>query len=329
MNMQKTGDQVPPSEGPSRNEVPNGHLLSGETLMHVLRDAEHVFLPGSWSEENVRGAGYDLRLAGDCLVYPASGAERHYIDVDSSSPEVPKFALAPGDAALISTIERFSFDFDIAGTIGSKFFLASKGLLMLNGNAVHPGYGRRFDLRSRSWQPEDNVRLHFVVVNVGPEDVEMKKGEPIAHLQFYAVSADASHINARNPRFEDLRDRLFGRGSIYFRAIQDLKVEFKDAKGQLDKIKATTDTHDTAIGRMTEVQSLIIVFGVYLISATLLGVVLTSLVNVVEKLPARLSTGRQLLVIILASVYGVCCIAGVIAVVAVIFPVIRRMAKRS
>src|SRR5260370_25119234 len=201
----------------SDNGLCPGVLLSGDALMEVLNEPEHIFREGSWVKANVRGAGYDVRLAGDCLVYPASAGESRYVDVDSRGPEVRKFTLAPGDAALISTIERFSFDLDVAGTIGPKFFLASKGLLMLNGNAVHPGYGRAPDLKSGCWQPEENVRLHFVVVNIGPGNVVMNKGEPIAHLQFYSVAPMTDRPNGRNPRFDELRDRLFSGASIYFR----------------------------------------------------------------------------------------------------------------
>jgi len=213
--------------------------------------------------------------------------------------------------------------------VGPKFSLASKGLLMLNGDAVHPGYGRKRNPKDESWYPEDDVRLHFVVTNIGPDKIALFRGEPIAHLRLYSAESIPVESDARNQSFIKLADRLFDRGSIYFRTIQDVGKEVEDTKSRLDRMEVRAAAHDIAINRVTDVQSLIIVFGVFLISATLLGVVLTALVNIFENLPSHLSSGREALIALFATIYGLSCTIGVILVVSVIGPIARRMARRG
>jgi deoxycytidine triphosphate deaminase len=306
-----------------------GGFLSGTALLQALSKSNHIFRNESWIIRNVRGAGYDLRLAGDCLVYPASSGERQYSDVDNGAPEINRFTLRPGDSALISTIEKVCFDLDVAGMVGPKFSWASKGLLMLNGNAVHPGFGRRLDPESGHWLPEDDVRLHFIVTNIGPDDITLRTGDPIAHLQVYSVDPTPSMAYPNNRSFAQLRDGLFHGGSIYFRTIQDLRDEVKNLKSKVGNVEQQTITHETAIGRMTDVTSLIIVLGVFLVSSALLGFVLTALVSIFEKLPAHLSGAREALIAILSSLYGLSSVAGLALVVLVVWPITRRMAQKK
>lgn len=312
-----------------KTKIPLGSLLSGNTLVKALNKSNHIFQNESWTVRNIRGAGYDLRLAGDCLVYPSSSGERQYSTVDNGGPEVNYFTLRPGDSALISTIEKVCFDLDVAGMVGPKFSLASKGLLMLNGNAVHPGYGRRLDLESRRWLPEDDVRLHFIVANVGPDDITLRVGDPVAHLQVYSVEPAPSMAYANNRSFAQLREGLFHGGSIYFRTIQDLRDEVKNLRIKIGAVEQQTITHETAIGRMTDVTSLIIVLGVFLISSALLGFVLTALVSIFEKLPKHISGDREALIALFSSLYGLGSVAGLALVVIVVLPLIRRMVQKE
>lgn len=310
-------------------QLPLGTLISGDSLMKVLNEPDYIFRNGSWTKKNIQGAGYDLRLAGDCLVYPAAPGESKYLTVTNNGTEVAKITLAPGDSALVSTIEKVCFDRSVAGAVGPKFSLASKGLLMLNGNAVHPGYGRSLDLTDGYWHPEGDVRLHFVITNIGPRNITLHSGDAIAHLRLYAVESIPSDIDVRNQKFDALADELFGGGSIYFRVTEDLKGEIKETRRRIETIELQATTHGTAISQMKDVTSLIIVFGVFLVASALLGFVFTALVNLFEKLPPHMSSGREALVATFATLYGVSCTTGALLVVIVIWRIVRRMTMQE
>jgi uncharacterized protein DUF1418 len=200
---------------------------------------------------------------------------------------------------------------------------------MLNGNAVHPGYGRKFDPADGCWHPEDDVRLHFVVTNIGPEKITLYSGEAIAHMRLYSAEPLTRDIDAKNQRFDGLADKLFGGGSIYFRITEDLKKDIKVTEGKIKNIEEQATKHSTEINQMKDVTSLIIVFGVFLVASALLGFVLTALVSIFEHLPAHMSSSRETVIALFATLYGLSCTIGVALVVTVIWRVVQRMAKRD
>jgi deoxycytidine triphosphate deaminase len=297
---------------------------------------DRVFRDGSWNPGQLRGSGYDLRLADDLLVIPAEPGSSGYKAVDKSTPPVGEFTLSPGDSALVSTIERFSLDFDVAATIGPKFRWSAKGLLVLQGTAVHPGYGRHLSAEG-AWLPTEDERLYFVVANVGPGNIVMRKGDPIAYLQIIDIEPPEEQVAVANVGFEFLRDRLFRAGQdgsttgglAYFRSVKDLQHamtaetvrrehEWSDFQRQMaadvTEVKRQVSEAQTTIDRVNNTSNMIVVFGVFLVAVTLLGITLTTLIDLVEKMPQHLSTTRLIIISGLASLYAVSTIAGTVLV---------------
>lgn len=328
-----------------------GRLLSGPSLTEALQRTDHVFRDGSWNPAQVRGAGYDLRLASDLLVVPAEPGGADYKVVDKNTPGLTEFRLAPGDSALISTIEKLSMDFDIAATIGPKFRWSAKGLLVLHGSVAHPGYGRVQNPEDGQWVPKEDERLYFIVANIGPADIMMRAGDPIAYLQFFHAEEPEVRRATPNEGFETLRDRLFrpahddsGGGLAYFRDVKDLRqaltkeetdrdadwAEFKrETERTTEDLKRQVTEAQTAVDRVNNATNMVVVFGVFLVAITLLGFALTTMVDLVEKLPKDISSGRVTIVAILVVVYAFSCIVGVAMVTRAVRATVRRATPRK
>jgi deoxycytidine triphosphate deaminase len=306
-----------------------GYLLSQQDLLSELQGSERIFRAGSWKPEQLLGAGYSVRLGDDLLVIPDSPGGSTYTAIKGDNV-VPEFTLAPGDTALISTIEKFSFDFDVTATIGDRFGLAAKGLLVLHGSAVHPGYGREIDPENGVWRAKDNERLYFIVANVGPKNITMRKGDSISYLQFFAIER-APEDPVANVGFDYL-SALFGAGEhredgglSYFRNVKDLRAEIETdrqrVQEQLTSMERTIDANHTemnrrvtdaltAVDRVNNTSNMIVVFGVFLIATTLLGVVLVMLGDLINEL-SDLDGWKIALVSALSSVYAGATITGV------------------
>ncbi len=298
-------------------------LLSGSELLQALKEPDRIFREGSWDPGRVRGAGYSVRLACDLLVVPEAPGESRYRAIRAQDTR-KSIRLAPGDSALISTVEKFSFDFNISATIVEKFTLAAQGLLMLHGGVVHPGYGREKDPQSASWIPKADERLYFIVANVGPEEIYLRERDEIAYLQFFEVLPTEERQEVKNLGFGHL-SRLFNAdhntedgGMSYFRGVRDLRADverdLKEIRGDIGKLGTDVKAAETAVDRVTNASNTIVVFGVFLVGVTLLGVVLTTLLSQIENLPSHIGSLRLTIVVTLAVIYGLCCVTGVVFV---------------
>lgn len=152
-------------------------VLSGRQIQQRL-DLAEIFRPGSYDPGNLAGAKYDLRMGTDFLVLPTRS--------DESGRRVPRgdcatdyVVLSRGQWAFVSTAEKLCMPWDLVGNIGVKASLACKGVFVLGGFFVDPGYGHG----------SEDERLHFLLANMSHDDVVLKPGsERIASIQFSNVA---------------------------------------------------------------------------------------------------------------------------------------------
>jgi deoxycytidine triphosphate deaminase len=301
-------------------------LLSGKTLLDILEGSERIFSKDSWSRNQLKGSGYDLRLAGDLLVIPPREGSPGHVRVARGESK-PSFTLAPGDSAVISTKEECTFDFDISALIGPKFGLASQGLLVLQGMAAHPGYGRRE--RFGKWIPKEHgERLYFIVVNVGPDPVTLREGDTIAFLQVFEVEPPVVKEPIKNVGIDGLSG-LFRTDSAetdgglrYFRMV-------KDIQDKVDALDSKIDAAESKVDLVSNASNLIVLFGVFLVSATVLGVALTALIPLIEKFSAPWNSLRGELSVALMAVYGLSVLISALVVTSAVRKVVGKNTRTS
>ena len=110
-------------------------------------EAGKIFVEDSWTESSIRGAAYDVRLACDYLVTPDG---KHHL---TESPLDDPLVLKPGERAVVSTLERFCLDWELTARINGKFSTVRRGLLVMAGGLVDPGFG--LELKGCSnWEPK-------------------------------------------------------------------------------------------------------------------------------------------------------------------------------
>ena len=298
-----------------------GELLSGQTLLDILKDSERIFSQDSWSRSQLKGSGYDLRLAGDLLVIPPSPGNPGHVRVARGQSK-PSFTLAPGDSAVISPKEECTFDFDISALIGPKFGLASQGLLVLQGMAAHPGYGR--EEQSGEWVPKAHgERLYFIVVNVGPDFVTLREGDTVAFLQIFEVEPPVTKEPVRNVGIDGLSglfrtDTADTDGGLrYFRMVKDIQYK-------VDSFDDRIESANSKVDMVTNASNLIVLFGVFLVSTTVLGVTLTALVPLIEKFPPHWNSLRSWLTVVLMLVYGLSTLISVLVVTVAVWRVVKK-----
>jgi dCTP deaminase len=86
----------------------------------------------NFSETNLEAASYDMRF-GDRLLISSND-----IEIDLSQKTSAR--LKPGEFALVTTFENIRLAHDIAGHIGVKSYYTRKGIVVLSGLQIDPGF---------------------------------------------------------------------------------------------------------------------------------------------------------------------------------------------
>lgn len=149
-------------------------LMNDKAVKEAVEAGELVITP--FSEGKLQGASYDLAIGGEALVS----------NNDSKTVLSPRNSLhlQAGDFALVLTKEKVKFPLDMAGNIGMRSWLARKGLMLLAGMQVDPGF---------------EGHLRFGLYNASPRAITLDDGDALCMLEFHRLSGAVEHPPARIP----------------------------------------------------------------------------------------------------------------------------------
>jgi deoxycytidine triphosphate deaminase len=266
----------------------------------------------TWDDKRLRPAGYDLVIAPDDLQVPNREDPDNPTIYRQGEP-IPggRFTLRPGEFAFVTTRERLALPWTVSGNVGVRNRFARQGLLILTGLLIDPGYG--LTPQGRSWG-KDPQRLHFGIANVGRDEISIvAEVDAIASIQFIKVSGEVKLGEGYVPATSDPIARGFGLFDLLERRVQDL---------------------DADLGRTKASVSNVVVFGLYLILATLFGVAIATIFGVLgaESVLRNLSKGFSLIrehpwptiALVLVSVSAAVILASV-----VLWPITRLLVGRK
>lgn len=267
-----------------------GVLLGGSALVRALEE-EQVFVKGSWSQGAIRAAAYDFRLSSDRMIVPGDEPGSPVLVYGPGKHRTRDVILRPGDTAFVSSQERACFSWGMSGIVGSKFRLSSKGLLLLSGISMDPGYG--LQRIAGSWVPMEDQRTHFLFANVGAEPISLRPGDAIAVLNLFSVEpvAEKDRSEVVSPGLETFNEQYFGDrdsqsvGLVFFRNVRDVGQRADAALLAAEDVRNTSRDLLAQIRTVQEGSAFVVTFGIYLVCVTLLGVAITIALNILASAP--------------------------------------------
>jgi dCTP deaminase len=199
--------------------------VSGSTLKRVVTlmtdteirgaiDAGEIVLE-PLADEQLQPASYDLRLGDRAIITKSLDVEkvRHVIE-EASVPEIDvakegSVTIPAGSFALIVTKERVRLSPQHAGHLGLRSYFARKGLLLLAGLQVDPGF---------------DGYLVLGLANLSPRSVHLDHEEPIATLELHRLSRPAAEPYAGVYAGQQLKAVIPRADADYLRTIETLSV---------------------------------------------------------------------------------------------------------
>ncbi len=140
-------------------------LMRDSEIRQAIERNEIVITP--FSPDKLQGASYDLALGGEALV---SNSDNKIILRPASSTSLH---LEAGDFALVLTKESVKVARDIAGVIGMRSSLARRGLILLAGMQIDPGF---------------EGHLRFGLYNASPRKVTLDYDDGICMIEFHRLA---------------------------------------------------------------------------------------------------------------------------------------------
>jgi dCTP deaminase len=142
-----------------------------------------------FDKELVQPASYDLRLHGKILASPLGpntlGEMVHLTD------DKPTFEIQSGQMVGVLSVERFTFPLTLAGRFGIKSDFARKGIIAFGGLQLDPGW---------------RGRLILNLLNVGPEPISIKKGEPLFSVEFHQLDEPTNPYGGPQQDQDDFKE---------------------------------------------------------------------------------------------------------------------------
>ena len=242
-------------------------ILGRDELLEMLKNGK-IFKPGTWTKDNLGAATYDLRVSEDFLVVPDENDPHWYRRHPKGDKRKAFIVLNPGDVAFISSQEKISMPWNLAAHIGIKFALARKGVLLLTGVFVAPGYG--MEKWNGSLVPKEDERIHFLVANLGSETVKLNPGhDKIGSLQFFRVAEPPDELKPKlyiegekEMEQEFFLDDTRQQGLVFVNQI-------KQAMDKITSLEVKLRTTNTKLDTMEKSSKQIVMFGIYLLCASM------------------------------------------------------------
>lgn len=242
-------------------------MILGEETIRKRLHAGQIFKEDTWREDSIKEASYALRIAGDGLLVdgtfydPGTPYKDDYIEIE------------PGKIAILSTIERIHMPADLVGTIGIRLKYALQGLIGLMGIQVDPLYGH----------DKACERLFIRVANFGNESIRLSPGDEVFTFELQEVCGSIS-IAPKEGTWTRIKDALKSQSDLSWSYVtwveQDLSAQTENIRENLQPV---------------------VMFGVFLVAVTILGVVIATLLQLPDppevKAASWLSEWEQILLL--------------------------------
>ncbi len=129
---------------------------------------------------HLQPASYDIRLGAEA--FTSSGRKK--VDVRSKGT----LLIEAGDFAVLRSYEKIGMPRDMAGHIGLRSYYARKGLILLSGPQIDPGF---------------ESRLILGVFNSSPRDLLIPYKEGLGTVEFYQLSQEVERLYAGPYQYQE------------------------------------------------------------------------------------------------------------------------------
>lgn len=235
-------------------------MILGHNEIHNRLAKGEVFRRCTWDSSCIKEASYVLRIADDGLLLDGN----FYDPCDRNKRyEGDYIVIDPGKIAILSTKEELVMPSDLVGKIGIRLEFALLGLTGLMGIQVDPLYGH----------DKEHERLYIRVANFGNAPIRLLPGDKVFTFELHEVAGKVLRETKEDswPRIKRTLKGLDDASWSYVTRVQ----HNVDEQGKSLRNELSSETQN-----LREHLQPVVMFGIFLVAVTILGVSLTVILNV-------------------------------------------------
>ncbi len=260
-----------------------------------------LFVDETYDDEQVEIACYTARLD---YVEVIDGEEYKSADgYYAKHRDLKKghFKLSPRKPVQLITVEHVTMPKNLIIHVYIKSGRALQGLVLTGGHIIDPTY---------------NAKFHPLVINQGPEEIELEHNEPLFKFEFETIDEEVE--KPRKPLIAPTLDPNISLND----SLQKIEDELKSFKNETDKkVKRIDDLEQNSLkmeanlkdkidqqGKKTDEASsgykTVVMFGIFLLAATIFGLTMTFIVSNVASLKLIISGNEfSYFVVVIVAVF--------------------------
>ena len=250
-------------------------ILNGDQIRERCDDASsppEIFKPGTWLDSGFTEASYVLRVATDQVMINGTFYE------EGNPYPGTYLEIEPGRIAVLSTMEEFVMPNDLVGKIGIRIRYALRGLTGLMGIQVDPCYGRQ----------RDGERLYIRVANLGNEVIRLLPGAAVFTFEVHQLlePIDCSKF-PKDSTWDVLKgglsDQVDASWSYATRINDDSEERARRLEQEAnEREERHQNRFEVEISRIRDYIQPVVMFGIFLVAVTILGVAFSTILSLRE-----------------------------------------------
>ena len=217
-------------------------ILAQDEILRRLKRGD-IFKEDTWSRTCLKEASYALPIAKDGLLVDGTFYE------PGKAYDGGYIKLEPGKIAILSTKELLIMPENLVGKLGVRIKYAHQGLTGLMGIQVDPLYGRM----------SNGEPLYIRVANFGNETIQLTPGDEVFTFELHEVTGGFPYMK-KESTWERMKDVL--------RYQSDASWSY---------VTQVENNLSTQTQNLKDFVQPLVMFGVFLVSVTILGVALAIL----------------------------------------------------
>jgi len=150
-------------------------LMNDAEILHAIENKALGIT--HFEQQRLKGASYDLTLGTEALV--SNRDEKVILGLGGTASLI----LDAGDFALVLTKESVKLPMNIAASIGMRSSLARRGLILLHGMQIDPGF---------------EGHLRFGLFNASPRRIVLDYGDDLCMIEFHKLAGNSTKTVPRN-----------------------------------------------------------------------------------------------------------------------------------